>query len=91
MRKKFSAVIVGGFAATGLALVSAAPASALAPHVSVSVSSAYNYPDSYGQVRHYNKFSNGKYTYGNWATRGNSSRQAACYAGVVSYYYDFKA
>jgi hypothetical protein len=91
MRKKFAAVVVGGLAATGLALVTAAPASALAPHVSVSVSSAYNYPDSYGNVQHYDKFSTGKYTYGNWAPKGARSSQAACYTGVVAYNYNFKA
>lgn len=90
MREKLAILGVSA-AVAGAVLLTAAPASALAPHVSLSVSSAYNYPDSYGNVQHYDKFSNAKYTYGNWAAKGIRSNQAACYTGVVAYNYNFRA
>ena len=90
MRKILTVVGVAA-AVVGVVVGTAAPASALAPHVSLSVSQAYNYPDSYGSVQHYNKFGNGKYAYGDWATKGKWSKQAACYTGVVAYNYNFRA
>lgn len=90
MRKRLAIVGVAA-AVVGVVLVTAAPANAVAPHVSVSVSQAYNYPDSYGSVQHYNKFGNGKYAYGDWATKGKYSKQAACWTGVVAFNYNFRA
>ena len=90
MRKILTSVGVAA-AVVGLVVGTAGPASALGPHVTLSVSQAYHHPDSYGRVQHYNKFSNGKYTYGSWAPKGTYSKQAACYTGVVAYNYNFKA
>ena len=90
MRKKL-AVIGVGMAVAGVVLVGAAPASALAPHVSVSVSRAFHYADSFGKIQHYNKFTSGKYAYGGWASPGQWSEEAACYTGVAAYDYNFKA
>lgn len=90
MRKKVVSVGVG-VAVAAAVLVTASPASAVAPHVSVSTYRAYHYADSYGRIQHYNKFGNGKYTYGGWANPGQWSEQAACYTGIVAYNYNFKA
>ncbi len=72
-------------------MLTVAPASAVVtPHVKVETFRAYNYPDSYGQAQHYDKIGSA-FKYGLWATKGIWSNQGVCWAGVTSYYYNFKA
>ncbi len=75
----------------GSVILSAAPATAVVmPHVKVETFRAYNYADSYGEVQHYDKIGSG-FKLGGWAPKGKWSNQTACWAGVTSYHYNFKA
>ncbi|WP_431279118.1 hypothetical protein [Leifsonia poae] len=67
------------------------PASAvIMPHVKVELYRAFNYGDSYGQVRHYNKV-NGKAIYAPWVGKNNWSTQNSCAVGAKDPYYGFKS
>ena len=84
MAKKTRAGLLGLASATivaGSVILTAAPASAIVtPHVKVETFRAYNYPDSYGQVQHYDKIGSG-FKLGGWAPKGKWSEQTACWAG----------
>ena len=94
MAKKTRAGLLGLVSATvvaGSVILTAAPASAVVtPHVKVETFRAYNYPDSYGQVQHYNKTTSGP-KYGLYVPKGAWSNQTSCWAGVTAYGYNFRS
>jgi predicted oxidoreductase (fatty acid repression mutant protein) len=77
--------------AAAAVLLTAMPASASGPHVSMHTWSAYHYADSYGRIQHYNKLTDGSYHFANWATPGNWSNQAVCWSNVDWADYIFQA
>ncbi len=94
MAKKTRAGLLGLISATvvaGSVILTAAPASAIVtPHVKVETFRAYNYPDSYGEVQHYDRIGSA-WKYGTKALKGAWSNQSSCWVGVTSYGYNFKA
>lgn len=72
----------------GIGLVTAAPAEAATYHVSLSTWKAYNYADSAGSIRHFDRTTSGT-RYANWAGRGAWSTQGACWSGVTGYGFQY--
>lgn len=89
--------IVIGASVAALALVGAGADAVTAPEVSAvecvqSVGKWEAYNKCAGvPARHSDAIKNSASQYGNWASAGQWSRQASCWANVVSYGYSLKA
>jgi len=90
--KKITRTVTGAVlataAVTGLAVSAAAPAQAATYHVSLSKWSAYNYADSAGKIRHFDRTSSST-IFAPWAGRAQTSAQNACWGGVISYGFQY--
>lgn len=92
IRKFLAGSAVAGVLLTGaLVDTTQAPEAAAAECVqNVTIWQAYNKCAGV-PARHWDAIKNSTPKYGNWATAGNWSNQAACWPNVVSYGYSLKA